>query len=121
MVWVYDETWCVVVCLCARPTGADGVALVTAFSRPELLHPFASAIDAPPLEAPEHMVRPPGVCRSERCRSADRVDPSPPQVIVKTDSKPDYVRLPDGPKHVYEHYGPDSIEEWHKKHGKYVP
>lgn len=26
-------------------------------NRPELLHPFASAIDSPPLEAPEQMVR----------------------------------------------------------------
>ncbi|KIK22464.1 hypothetical protein PISMIDRAFT_29671 [Pisolithus microcarpus 441] len=51
---------------------------------PDLLHPFASAIDKPELEAPEEMV------------------------IVKLDSKPRY------------HYGPDSIEAWHKKHGKYV-
>ncbi|KAF9234151.1 Mss4-like protein [Melanogaster broomeanus] len=71
MLWLYDETW------------------------PELLHPFASAIDSP-LETPDEMV------------------------VVKTDSKPDYVRLPEGPKKVYKHYGHDSIEEWHKKHGKHV-
>ncbi|KAI6096735.1 Mss4-like protein [Pisolithus sp. B1] len=72
MLWLYDENW------------------------PDLLHPFASAIDKPELEAPEEMV------------------------IVKLDSKPRYVRLPEGPKQTYEHYGPDSIEGWHKKHGKYV-
>jgi len=73
MLWLYDETW------------------------PELLHPFASAIDSPPLEAPEQLV------------------------VVKTDSKPDYVRLPEGPKQVYKRFGWDSIENWHRKHGKYVP
>jgi len=73
MLWVYDDAW------------------------PELLHPFASAIDAPELEVPSEMV------------------------VVKMDSKPDYVRLPKGRTHTYEDYGPDSIEDWHKKHGKYVP
>lgn len=37
------------------------------------------------------------------------------------DSKPDYVRLPEGPKQVYREHGKDSIEKWHRKHGKYVP
>ncbi|KAF8440046.1 Mss4-like protein [Boletus edulis BED1] len=73
MLWLYEDTW------------------------PELLHPFASAIDSPPLEPPQEMV------------------------VVVTNSKPDYVRLPEGPKHVYKRYGRDSIEEWHKKHDKFVP
>ncbi|KAG9310972.1 Mss4-like protein [Chiua virens] len=73
MLWLFDETW------------------------PDLVHPFASAIDDPQLGAPEQMV------------------------VVKTDSKPDYVRLPEGPKKVYKRFGWDSIENWHKKHGKYVP
>ncbi|KAG6369737.1 Mss4-like protein [Boletus reticuloceps] len=73
MLWLYEDTW------------------------PELLHPFASAIDSPPLEPPQDMV------------------------VVVTNSKPDYVRLPEGPKHVYRRYGQDSIEEWHKKHDKFVP
>ncbi|KAF8547310.1 hypothetical protein OG21DRAFT_1450404 [Imleria badia] len=73
MLWAYDDTW------------------------PELIHPFASAIDSPPLEPPEQMV------------------------VVETNSKPDYVRLPEGQKKVYKIYGRDSIEDWHKKHGKYVP
>ncbi|KAF9222879.1 hypothetical protein BS17DRAFT_782741 [Gyrodon lividus] len=72
MLWLYDENW------------------------PEFLHPFASAIDSPELEAPVELV------------------------VVKTDSKPDYVRLPEGAKKVYRRYGPDSIEDWHKKHGKYI-
>ncbi|KAF6747438.1 Mss4-like protein [Ephemerocybe angulata] len=71
MLWLYDETW------------------------PELLHPFASAIDSPELESPESLV------------------------VVKNNSKPAYVRLPEGEKKVYEDYGPDSIEEWHKKHNLY--
>ncbi|TFY54522.1 hypothetical protein EVG20_g9671 [Dentipellis fragilis] len=71
MLWLYDEHW------------------------PELLHPFASAIDSE-LKTPETMV------------------------IVRNDSKPAYVRLPEGEKEVHEVYGPFSIEEWHKKHGEYV-
>lgn len=42
------------------------------------------------------------------------------KVVVKTNSKPNYVRLPEGQKKVYKNYGPDSIESWHKKHGKFV-
>ncbi|KAF9445107.1 hypothetical protein P691DRAFT_710871 [Macrolepiota fuliginosa MF-IS2] len=62
---------------------------------PELVHPFASSIDSPELESPKTMV------------------------CVKMDSKPDYVRLPEGDKKVYQHYGPDSLEGWHKKNGLY--
>ncbi|KAF8660895.1 hypothetical protein AX16_001524 [Volvariella volvacea WC 439] len=72
MLWLYDETW------------------------PELIHPFASAIDEPELEAPETLV------------------------CIKLDSKPDYVRLPEGSKKVYKNYGPDSLEGWHKKNGLFV-
>ncbi|KAG2749241.1 hypothetical protein P692DRAFT_20472202 [Suillus brevipes Sb2] len=72
MLWLYDETW------------------------PELLHPFASAIDSPELEAPDELV------------------------VVKTNSKPNYVRLPEGKKKVFENYPSDSIESWHQKHNKYV-
>jgi len=71
MLWLYDERW------------------------PELIHPFASAIDSELLE-PEEMV------------------------VVKTNSVPDYVRLPEGKKKVYKNYGPSSIEEWHKKHDLWV-
>ncbi|KAJ3514349.1 hypothetical protein NLJ89_g2422 [Agrocybe chaxingu] len=62
---------------------------------PELIHPFASAIDSPELEVPETM----SVC------------------LVS--SKPAYVRLPEGDKKVYKKYGPYSLEEWHKKHNLY--
>ncbi|KAJ7615655.1 Mss4-like protein [Mycena polygramma] len=55
---------------------------------PHLVHPFASAIDSP-LQAPEKMV------------------------VVMADSKPDYVRLPEGPKDVYPKYGPLTLQEWH--------
>jgi len=71
MLWLYDERW------------------------PELVHPFASAIDSD-LGEPEEMV------------------------VVKTNSKPDYVRLPEGKKKLYKNYGTLSIEGWHKKHGLWV-
>ncbi|KAJ6487138.1 Mss4-like protein [Mycena vitilis] len=67
----------------------------------ELVHPFASAIDSP-LQAPETMV------------------------VVKADSKPDYVRLPEGEKEVREGYNftpegnPISLEDWHKNHDLFV-
>ncbi|TFK26827.1 hypothetical protein FA15DRAFT_666962 [Coprinopsis marcescibilis] len=71
MLWLYDKSW------------------------PELIHPFASAIDSPELEAPETMV------------------------CIKLNSKPGYVRLPEGKKQVFEDYGPESLESWHKTHGLY--
>ncbi|KAI0058121.1 hypothetical protein BV25DRAFT_1811333 [Artomyces pyxidatus] len=74
MLWLWDETW------------------------PELLHPFASAIDSPELKDPEEMV-----------------------ICLLTNSKPDYVRLPGGKTKTYTGYPPLSIEEWHKEHGEYIP
>ncbi|KZS93439.1 hypothetical protein SISNIDRAFT_454630 [Sistotremastrum niveocremeum HHB9708] len=72
MLWLYDSEW------------------------PELLHPFASAIDSPELEAPGEMV------------------------CLMTASKPSYFRLPEGKKVVVEEYPELSLADWHKKHGKYV-
>ncbi|KAE9397796.1 hypothetical protein BT96DRAFT_921242 [Gymnopus androsaceus JB14] len=72
MLWLYDKHW------------------------PELIHPFASAIDSPELQPPETMV------------------------CVKLDSKPEYVRLPEGKKETYTNYGNYSIEEWHKKNNVFV-
>ncbi|KAJ7206346.1 Mss4-like protein [Mycena pura] len=72
MLWLYDESW------------------------PELVHPFASAIDSPALQVPEKLV------------------------VVRHDSKPDYVRLPEGDKDVHEMYGTDSLEGWHKKNKLFV-
>jgi len=72
MLWLYDEAW------------------------PELVHPFASAIDSPDLTPPKTMV------------------------CVMTNSNPNYVRLPEGDKEVYEVYGPESLESWHKKHNLYA-
>ncbi|KAJ3886171.1 Mss4-like protein [Lentinula edodes] len=63
---------------------------------PELIHPFASVIDSPELEPPESMV------------------------CVKLDSKPAYVRLPEGKKEVYDNYGNYSLEDWHKEHKLYA-
>lgn len=71
MLWLWDKTW------------------------PELIHPFASAIDTD-LPVPEEMV------------------------CVKADSKPDWVRWPEGKKSVHENYGENSIEGWHKKHNLFV-
>ncbi|KAJ7245355.1 Mss4-like protein [Mycena haematopus] len=72
MLWLYDPSW------------------------PDLVHPFASAIDSPVLRIPEKMV------------------------CVMADSKPDYVRLPEGAKEVYPEYPKESLEGWHKKNGLFV-
>lgn len=72
MLWLWDHHW------------------------PELIHPFASAIDTE-LPAPDEMV------------------------CVKDNSKPKWVRWPEGKKKVYQNFGSDgSIDEWHKKHGVFV-
>jgi hypothetical protein len=84
-------------------------------SRPELIHPFASAIDTP-LEAPETMVS--SYPSSNILLQGQGVALIWNfQTCVKLNSKPDYVRLPEGKKEVHEDYGNDSIEGWHKKHG----
>ncbi|KAI0267060.1 Mss4-like protein [Gloeopeniophorella convolvens] len=72
MLWLWDETW------------------------PELLHPFASAIDEPELKPPEEMT------------------------VLMTGSAPAYVRLPEGNKKTYKAYPTASLEEWHKKHNEWV-
>ncbi|KAF4562549.1 hypothetical protein EYR36_003943 [Pleurotus pulmonarius] len=69
MLWLYDETW------------------------PELIHPFASAIDEPELQSPETLT------------------------CLMLNSKPDYVRLPEGARKDYKIYPRQSLEEWHKANG----
>ncbi len=71
MLWLWDESW------------------------PDLIHPFASAIDSD-LPTPASMV------------------------CVRGDSKPAWVRWPEGPKSVHQAFGKESIEGWHRKHGQYV-
>ncbi|KAJ7720850.1 Mss4-like protein [Mycena maculata] len=71
MLWLHDPTW------------------------PDLVHPFASAIDSP-LQVPKKLV------------------------CVKMVDKPEYVRLPDGAKEVYANYGQFSLEDWHKKNNLFV-
>ncbi|EPE31665.1 Mss4-like protein [Glarea lozoyensis ATCC 20868] len=71
MLWLWDKQW------------------------PELIHPFASAIDTE-LPVVDEMV------------------------CVMGNSKPAWVRLPEGKKSVHEVYGEDSIEGWHKKKGLWV-
>ncbi|KIK56432.1 hypothetical protein GYMLUDRAFT_47196 [Collybiopsis luxurians FD-317 M1] len=63
---------------------------------PQMILPFASAIDSPDLQPPETMV------------------------CIKLDSKPDYVRLPEGDKELYTGYAEDSLEVWHKKHNVFA-
>ncbi|KAF7358576.1 hypothetical protein MSAN_01195900 [Mycena sanguinolenta] len=73
MLWVYDKSW------------------------PDLVHPFATAIDSPALEVPETMV------------------------CVMADSKPNHVRLPEGAKAIFPKYSSEaSLESWHRKHGYFV-
>jgi hypothetical protein len=64
---------------------------------PELVHPFASAIDTP-LPVP------------------------PERVHILLDSKANWVQVPEGPaeRHFAE-YPEDSIVEWHDKHGLTAP
>lgn len=71
MLWLWDKTW------------------------PELIHPFASAIDSD-LPVPEAMV------------------------CVRGDSKPDWVRWPEGKKEVHDVFGKYSIADWHKANGVWV-
>ncbi|OKL59012.1 hypothetical protein UA08_05487 [Talaromyces atroroseus] len=70
MLWLWDHHW------------------------PELIHPFAPAIDTE-LPVPDEMV------------------------CIMDSSKPAYVRWPEGKKTVYKEYGNDSLEGWHKKHNLY--
>jgi len=72
MLWLWDETW------------------------PELLHPFASAIDEPELKVPEEMT------------------------VIMTKSAPVWVRLPEGKKVIFDEYPELSLEEWHKENHEYV-
>ncbi|MXN64287.1 GFA family protein [Stappia sp. GBMRC 2046] len=67
--WVYDPRW------------------------PELVHPFASAIDTPL--------------------------PLPPETVhIMLDFKPDWVEVPEGENHRhYPGYPEQSIEDWHRAHG----
>ena len=71
MLWLWDHHW------------------------PELIHPFASAIDTE-LPVPDEMV------------------------CIMSGSKPAWARWPEGKKSVHEVYGDDSLEGWHKKHGLFI-
>ncbi|KZV73523.1 hypothetical protein PENSPDRAFT_574408 [Peniophora sp. CONT] len=62
--------------------------------RPKRLYPFASAIDTPLASAEE-------------------------MTILMVESKPDWVRLPEGPKSS-ESYPAESLENWHKRHSKWI-
>lgn len=62
---------------------------------PDLINPFASAIDIE-LTAPPEMV------------------------CIFENDKPSWARWPEGNKTVYKEYLDESLEDWHKKHGLYV-
>mgnify|MGYP000291848241 CR=1 FL=1 len=64
---------------------------------PELVHPFASAIDTPLPKAPEH-------------------------VEIMLNYKPDWVPLPRGRAGDarYNEYPEESLAEWHERHGRSV-
>ncbi|KZV73530.1 hypothetical protein PENSPDRAFT_574494 [Peniophora sp. CONT] len=72
-----------------------GTTLWLAFAEsPDLIYPFASAIDTP-LEPPEEMT------------------------VIWNESKPEWVRLPEGPL-VFDGRGSESVADWHKRNGKWV-
>ncbi len=67
--WVWDPSW------------------------PELVHPFASAIDTPLPEPPE-------------------------RVHIMLDSRPDWVRIERTERDVFHRtYPPESLKDWHRRHG----
>lgn len=70
MLWLFDEHW------------------------PELIHPFASAIDTA-LPEPKEMV------------------------CIMGESKPKWARWPEGKKEVFAKYPDMSLEAWHKAKGMY--
>jgi hypothetical protein len=84
---------------------------------PELIHPFASSVDSPELEVPKKMVWLATLISSYL--NGSHADVSKIQVCIKLNSKPGYVCLPEGDKQVYQDYGPNSLEDWHKKNGLY--
>lgn len=60
---------------------------------PELIHPFASAIDTPLPEPPE-------------------------RVHILLDSRANWVDVPQGPgERHFDHYPGESLAEWHRRHG----
>lgn len=60
---------------------------------PDLIHPFASAIDTPLPQAPE-------------------------QIHIMLGSKPAWVRVDDGDDEpVHQEYPPESLDDWHRRHG----
>ncbi|KZV72867.1 DUF636 domain-containing protein [Peniophora sp. CONT] len=67
---------------------------------PGEFYPFASAIDTPLKSPPKEMV------------------------CCFMDSKPDWVRLPEGPKTLFEKYpdgpGSGSLEDWHRYNGEWI-
>lgn len=71
MLWLWDHHW------------------------PQLIHPFASAIDTE-LPVPDEMV------------------------CIMSGSKPAWARWPEGKKTVHESYNSASLEEWHKEHGLFM-
>ncbi|KAJ7616677.1 Mss4-like protein [Roridomyces roridus] len=73
MLWLYDESW------------------------PELIHPFAPAIDNLDAALTEAL-------------GPQKYDPKKLVLVcIKNDSKPAYVRLPEGPKETYDGYGTHSL------------
>ena len=69
MLWVWDPQW------------------------PELIHPFASAVDTPLPVAPE-------------------------RVHIRLVDKPDWVRVPEGPdERSFDRYPEETLLDWHRRHG----
>ena len=97
------------------PSTLNWLTQVPLTYRPELLHPFASAIDEPELKVPAEMVR---FAISQVSLKLMR-GPSC-QTVLMTASAPAYVRLPEGPKKGFKEYPEASLDDWHKEHGEYV-
>lgn len=81
MLWLWDKHW------------------------PELIHPFASAIDY----------------TTDKDGKEGQL-PSPDEMVcIMESSKPEWVRWPEGKKKVFDKYAEQSIADWHKEHYKQKP
>jgi hypothetical protein len=92
----------------SRQTHGRNMYLSTLFLRQLLHHAMALGYDLGRPDPPLHS-------------AIDTELPVPDELVcVRGDSKPKYVRWPEGKKEVQDGFGEESIESWHKKHGFWV-
>ena len=125
MLWLYDKDWCVPSSIHRAMWYAEFVLARLDEGPSCFTHSLLQSTPLP-LILPRKWCVPPSsepqaleVVKGEAVLTAI-CSFSFEQVVVMAESKPDYVRLPEGPRQVYQRYPSDSIEKWHKEHGKYL-